>query len=232
LCCGLFRLCRNELGVGGGKFLAEFIPHNSTLRRLDIIENHIGEAGTRKIAEALADGSALEEIYGIDLSPYAQEYFFIEKEYTYEYGNIKLLQHLKTVMPLIAIEKEKIRLAEEEAAQAERERLERERAEEEERKRLANRSSFANITSGALGMVGGMFGGKKKEKAELTEWHKSMDYDGEDSDEENADQQDMEAAGQEEEHQEEEETPPPEPEEKPNKKEQSKLAKSLKFWGS
>lgn len=161
------------------------------------------------------------------MSPYAEDVFKLSKPYRYEYGNIRILQHLKVNMSIIAIEKEKLRLADEEAAQVERDRLEKELADEEERKGLANRSSFANLTSGAFDKMGGLFGAnKKKERPELTEWHQSMDYDGEESVEEGA--EDIKDNSE----QQKDEEVTLQQQEADNKKAQSKLAKSLKFWGS
>lgn len=161
---------------------------------------------------------------GIDLSPYAHDVFHLSKPYAYEYGNIRLLQHMKVNGPVILAALERQQEAAEEAAAAELERVEREREDEAERARLAagagasrSAGSFANLTAGAFDKMGGMFGRKEAarvppESAQLGAWHQSMDYDPGASDEEDGDK--GEDKGDEE-----------------QKAQESKVAKSLKLWG-
>ena len=110
---------------------------------------------------------------GIDLSPYQEDIFFLSKPYKYEYGNIKILQHMKINRPFIEMEKERIRKEEEAAAIDEAERIAREKEEEEARK---NKNAFGKLASGAFKSVSSMWGRKGTQDDQNDESLDDCDY--------------------------------------------------------
>ena len=103
----------------------------------------------------------LSSCSGIDLSPFQETVFFLKKPFTYEYGNIRILQHMKVNRRVIALEKASQQEAAEEAARvAEEERLARVLQDEEERLRNSATGRLSNAASGAFRRVTGLWGSK------------------------------------------------------------------------